>query len=338
MSCARTRSRGFTLIELLVVIAIIAILIALLLPAVQQAREAARRSQCKNNMKQLGLALHNYHDVHRTFPFAYYVGGNLSMSTWGVQVLPYIEQDTIYKKMSQNAPCWNEGAAIGFHPADVAVNVQMIQTIVTVFQCPSTPGGSEKYNGKIPANSAGPGVPPLDLTWTAARSDYCISTGVRGTFANVAYSGNAGGSRGGAIQPGGLFGLANNKMRQIIDGTSSTILLGERAGGSIIYRKRKQDSALTSAVGFLNGGGWGDLLNGEHWLAGSLYDGNPGADGGPCGINCTNLRSLGFYSFHPGGAHFVMADGHVQFLSENLNQFILAALITRAKGEVVGEF
>jgi prepilin-type N-terminal cleavage/methylation domain-containing protein/prepilin-type processing-associated H-X9-DG protein len=332
----RDGQRGFTLIELLVVIAIIAILIALLLPAVQQAREAARRTSCKNNMKQLGLGFHNYHDAHRIFPFAYYVGNDLNASTWGIQLLPYIEQDPLYKSIDHNSPPFNEGPAFG-KPAGPQ-NVVAISTVLSVFMCPSGVG-EDKYNGVIPAGAGGPGVPPLNLTWTGGRSDYCITTGVRGDFANIAYSGNAGGAREGAIQPGGLFGDARaNRFRTMKDGTSSTFLLGERLGGTDIYRKNQVDPTLTANFGPTNGGGWGDILNGEHWLKGSLYDGTDGPDGGPCAINCTNLRGSGFYSFHPGGAQFLMGDGSVRFISENIAAYIMASLITRKKGEVIGDY
>jgi len=331
--------RGFTLIELLVVIAIIAILIALLLPAVQQAREAARRTQCRNNMKQLGLALHNYHDVHITMPFGYYVVTSppLLSSTWGIQILPFIDQDPLYKQHDHNVPSFDQAGALGFPAAAVQQNLQNIQTKLAMFLCPSAPG-DEVYQATIPANAGGPGVPPFDLTWMGAKSDYCIATGVRGIFANTAYAGNAGGSREGAIQPGGVFGDANNKFRNISDGMSNTILVGERVGGATIYRKGVADSALSAAYGPSNGGGWADILNGEHWLRGSGYDGMPVGDGGPCGINCTNLRGDGFYSFHPGGANFLLGDGSVRFVSENVAAIILAGLITRSKGEVISNF
>ena len=130
---------GFTLIELLVVIAIIAILIALLLPAVQQAREAARRTQCKNNLKQLGLAIHNYHDVSRTFPFASMLGRDFNASSWGIQILPHLEQSNLWDKWNSNIPAWNEAAVFGFtDPAALQGNLEVIQTPLSVYRCPST--------------------------------------------------------------------------------------------------------------------------------------------------------------------------------------------------------
>lgn len=334
----RIAQRGFTLIELLVVIAIIAILIALLLPAVQQAREAARRSQCKNNKKQIGLAFHNYHDTHRTFPFAFMVGPDLNASSWATMLLPYLDQAPLYNQWDSRVPAFNEAVAM-FPAAAVQQNLAVIRTPLTVFFCPSTPSQNE-HNYSLPANAGGAGVPPFALTWTAARSDYCITTGVRGDFATIAYAGNAGGDRGGAINPVGLLnpGARTSSMAQLTDGSSNTFLIGERVGGTQIYHKMQVNQAASSTLGVAQGGAWGDFLNGEHWLKGSLHDGTDGPDGGPCAINCTNLRSGGFMSFHVGGAHFLMGDGAVRFISENVAAFTFAALITRSKGEVVGEF
>ena len=329
------RRRGFTLIELLVVIAIIAILIALLLPAVQQAREAARRSQCKNNLKQVGLAFHNYHDAHTCFPFAWMSGNDLNVSGWPIQLLPYMDQAPLYNQWDSSVPAFNEAVAI-FPPASVQGNLDVIRTVLPVFMCPST-SKSEVHDYSLPAGSAGSGVPPFDLTWTAARGDYIATTGVRGTFANIAYNGSAGGSRGGALNAvGALGGDSVTRMRDLTDGSSNTFLVGERVGGSNIYRRRSIDTGLSSTYGPSNGGGWGDFLIGEHWPEGSLYDGTPG--GGPCAVGCSNLRSTGFLSFHEGGAHFLMADGAVRFIGTSIDAGIFAGLITRGKGEVIGEF
>ncbi|HAH47386.1 MAG TPA: prepilin-type cleavage/methylation domain-containing protein, partial [Planctomycetaceae bacterium] len=128
------------------------------------------------------------------------------------------------------------------------------------------------------------------------------------------------------------------RMSDIIDGSSNTILLGERVGGTNIYSGTTRNAALTTAYRPTNGGGWGDLLNGDHWYKGSLRDGTDGADGGPCAINCTNGRSFGFLSFHVGGAHFLLGDGAVRFISANIGGYTFASLTTRAGGETLGEF
>jgi len=339
--CRRFRG-GFTLVELLVVIAIIGILIALLLPAVQAAREAARRSQCTNNLKQLALGLHNYHDTHKLFPFAWMLDlRNLNCQGWGPRVLPFIEQVPLYQAYDSRVPSVNEAAAIetGFSDAVAKKNVALISTPLSVFVCASTPGGGPEgriYTGRIPQGSVGFGLPPVTLTWTAAPTDYCPATGVRGDFANLAYAGNAGGSRHGALRPATPFESAPSSMADIKDGTPSTILLGERVGGPDIWWKGKAipRDYMGGVMHGANGGGWGDFLNGEHWLRGALYDGTPGPDGGPCGINCSSMRGDGFYGFHPGGCQFAYCDGSVRFLAENSAQIILAGMITREKGEV----
>jgi prepilin-type N-terminal cleavage/methylation domain-containing protein len=329
----RARHRGFTLIELLVVIAIIAILIALLLPAVQQAREAARRTQCRNNMKQLGLALHNYHDTHNAMPFSWMLGSNLNVAPWTIQILPYMDQAPLYNQWNPSVAAINEGPAVfPGSAAAVAQNLTVIRTPLAAFQCPSSPAPLIS-NYTLPANAGGAGVPPLALTWTAARGDYIAVSGVRSDFSTLAYAAFPGGppsSRHGLLRqaPGGV-----SRFRDCTDGLSNTGLVGERTGSATIYRKTQPDSALTAAAGPANGGGWGDFLIGEHWLSGSLYDGNPGANGGPCGINCNNIRSQNFHSFHTGGIHMLMGDGAVKFLSENTAQFLVAATITVTGGE-----
>ena len=330
--------RGFTLIELLVVIAIIAVLIALLLPAVQQAREAARRSQCKNNLKQIGLALHNYHDMANRFPFGYYAtppAVGLNAASWGLMLLPYLDQGPLYQSFDFTSPAMNAPQA-PHNPAVLAANVAVISKKLPAFLCPSTPGGTDKYNAVVPAGA----FPPFPaMAWTAANSDYSAASGVLGVYATRAYvnfPGGAGGDREGAL---GAF--STTSTADLTDGTSNTILVGERTGGATIYNPGGQQApASVQAYGPTNGGGWGDVLNAEHWLGGALYDGwaNPGSPQGPCAINCTNARGRGFYSFHTGGAHFVMADGAVRFVGQNIDQFTFAGLITRRKGEVIGEY
>jgi prepilin-type N-terminal cleavage/methylation domain-containing protein/prepilin-type processing-associated H-X9-DG protein len=346
------RRVGFTLIELLVVIAIIAILIALLLPAVQQAREAARRTQCRNNLKQLGVAFHNYHDAAGRFPFGYYAlpasaapvaPGGLNAASWGLMLLPYLDQGALYQKYNFTSPAMNPPQA-PHNAAVLAANVAVISTPLTAFNCASTPGGARTYNVVVPAGAfaitiAGTSYPFPAMTWTAANSDYGAASGVLAPFSTLAYANFAGGA--GGNREGALSAFTTTSTTDLKDGTSNTFLVGERTGGAVIYNRGGAVApAAVQAVGPTNGGGWGDVLNAEHWLGGALFDGmvNAAGPGGPGAINCTNARGRGFYSFHVGGAHFLMADGSVRFVSENIAQFTFAGLITRRKGEVIGDF
>lgn len=341
------RSRhGFTLIELLVVIAIIAILIALLLPAVQQAREAARRTQCRDNLHNIGIAFHNYHDVHEQFPKPAIAGltvtsglNLVSGASWSTMLLPFLDQSPVYNKYNSN-----------LGPVSPA-NVPATETVLDVFLCPSTPAETVlEYT--IPAGTPlGSGYPPTGSDWhfRGGRSDYANLSGVRGDFANLAYNGNAGGNRAGW----GTWGIIvldyppasdageSTRIANITDGTSNTIQVGEVAGRNALYRGRNSISSPdpeAQAQMLTGGGAWADLFNGELWVEGRLYDGTPGADGGPCAVNCSNFRGAGLYSFHDGGAFVQLCDGSVRFINENIAAQILSGLITESKGEIIGEF
>ncbi len=351
LSTASPRRRAFTLVELLVVIAITGILIALLLPAVQAAREAARRTQCANNLKQLGLALHNYHDAHKAFPFAWMLDlprlpapTGVNFQPWGALVLPFLEQGALAQQYDFRIPTFDQAPAVGYAPQAVQRNLAVIRTVLSVFICPSVPGSGESrvYEGRIAAPLFG----PLTATFRAAPSDYCVTTGVLDPFAALAYQdapSGVGANREGALAFVGFHPVllrpvqGATSMASILDGTSNTTLLGERTGGAIVYRRYSPiNSPLYHNLGGVNGGGWGDILNGEHWVQGVLFDGpdpNVPSSGGPCAINCSNLRMGSFHSFHPGGCHFLLADGSVRFVSESLPPFVFASLITRSGGE-----
>ncbi|QDU40360.1 putative major pilin subunit [Maioricimonas rarisocia] len=341
------RHRGFTLIELLVVIAIIAILIALLLPAVQQAREAARRTQCKNNLKQIGVAFHNYHDTHSRFPQPAMIGLTVSSglnitsgASWQTMLLPFFDQAPIYNQYDTNQSPYS------------ATNQLVTPTILNGFLCPSSPGVSlVEYT--IPAGTVlGSGFPPTaaELTMRGGACDYGTLDGVRGDFSSVAQSGqNFGGSRSGwgswslrildvpSMSQGGTGGA----LRDFTDGSSNTILVAEQASRNSLYRLRTlvPTSDPEAAVQQMTGSGaWADVFQGDTWVEGRLYDGTPGSDGGPCAVNCSNFRTAGLYSWHPGGAQIVLGDGSVRFISQNIAAWTLFSLITARGGEVVGEF
>jgi prepilin-type N-terminal cleavage/methylation domain-containing protein/prepilin-type processing-associated H-X9-DG protein len=307
------RRKGFTLIELLVVIAIIAVLIGLLVPAVQKVRDAAARMQCSNNLKQLGLAFHTYHDTHKAFPPAYTIvtSPTVNSHAWGAYLLPYIEQDPLWKRYNITQPFLT--------PANQAV----VTTHLALHQCPSAPTANRLYPFTLPAGAV-PGLPAL--RWQASASDYGVTSGVLGAFWDIVVGPPAGGTRHGALrvnQP--------TRVLQIQDGTSNTILLAEIAGRPDLYRK-----GAFIASNATEGAGWGDPLNGENWMAGSLHDGT--GPRGPCAINCTNQSGRNLYSFHTGGVNIVLCDGSVRFLPESTPARIVAFLITREKGEVINDF
>jgi prepilin-type N-terminal cleavage/methylation domain-containing protein len=303
----KTRQRGFTLIELLVVIAIIAVLVSLLLPAVQQAREAARRTQCKNNLKQLALAAHNYHDTHDCFPPAGIhlaaVNPALAWHSFHTYILPYIEQKNLYDTIKIDLTVFaNLPAPVS--PLDVRAGA----TQVPSFRCPSAPvSGVGDYEGQIP------GIPTGVVL--LATTDYAVLDGVGTAFAALI----------GPSEPSGETGLIRfnraMRFRDATDGTSNTGLLWEDAGRMEVWELGKKVAGESSS------GAWLDMQT-EFFIHGSNLDGS----GGRCAINCTNEDEV--YSFHTGGAQIAVADGSVHFISANADFGIISAYVSAAGGEV----
>ena len=331
----RYQRPGFTLIELLVVIAIIAVLVALLLPAVQQAREAARRMQCKNNLKQLGLALHNYHDVHSVLPPGYRFKPNSpadGLGTANVSLLPYLEQASLQSLIDPNIPWY-------LLPPKIATQQ------IPVFVCPSDVAPSPTTYPFI----AGLGLP------------------AGGAFANSSYAYSMGWHDALAFSPGfgappvtpksGTFAFhSKTKFRDVTDGTSNTFAIGEAASGfemcSGIGCTTPLPTGETSAHGWLVGGSalepfyaggfryagnWGSTVEPINKTpvtdsfyklsGGAFFDSRASTDGGP-------HRVPNFRSYHTGGASFLFLDGSVNFLSQNIDMGVYRGISTIRGGEV----
>ena len=330
----RIRS-GFTLIELLVVIAIIAVLIGLLLPAVQKVRESAARMSCTNNLKQVGLALHAYHDANQAFPAGYIDGNNNPNATpnldvgpgwgWATMVLPYLEQGTIFNQINLNVP------------VGTGTNAALTSLILKVYQCPSD--GNQQ---SIPVYDSTFSVPIVSV----AHGNYIGCSGWEECF------NGAGGNPQGGVGTDGLaggFGQAGvgifyrnskNNMASVTDGLSNTIFVGERSS----------NHSPSTWMGAVAGGRC------PAWMAQqppSPYSAPPGpaydnADYGEAFVlghcNTTHLPSADypiydpdtFYSMHAGpGANFLFGDGSVHYLTNSINPLTYQALGTIAGGESV---
>jgi len=332
-----SRRRGFTLIELLVVIAIIAVLIALLLPAVQQAREAARRSQCKNNLKQMGLAIHNYAETFSRFPSsgeftnrnnpAALVRAFTPSSTF-TQLLPYTDQAPVYNNYNQSLH-YTSGYAT---PASTG-NALAAQTIIQAFLCPSN-----AYTKPDPQGFGGTDYMPVaytDLDNTGARQKLNATWDVDSVLGAFNKIGDT------------TDGLSNSicivedsgKPNAIVGAYTAGVVMGGTQPGVV-------NAATPGGAGATAPNRWADPdsgsgVSGPPANRGSIINQNKTPMGGPASCpwttnNCGPNDEP--FSFHVGGCHALMGDGAVRFISENLDTQTIRKLMARADGEVVGEF
>jgi prepilin-type N-terminal cleavage/methylation domain-containing protein len=317
----KTRRRaGFTLIELLVVIAIIAILIALLLPAVQQAREAARRTQCRNNLKQLGLAFHNYHDTHNTFPFGS-ISTNLNTKSanpasmsWMPMILPYIDQTPLYNQLTP----WMVAKDSAKWPS------ALMNTNIPGLSCPSDPNSPK--DGSMHPPETTPGGDPGDNNNGFSGNYLTCSGNEQITVANS------------TALSGMFFYRSRVRMRDIVDGTSNTVMVGEinlvpEQGGNRDWRGRYYRSDHLSA--FFTTQLPPNTTNPDFLRTCQGLPASPTY--APC-TGSTEPQYIYARSRHTGGIHALMGDGSGKFVSSNIDTNVWRAVGSRAGGETTGEF
>jgi prepilin-type N-terminal cleavage/methylation domain-containing protein/prepilin-type processing-associated H-X9-DG protein len=341
---SRNKGSGFTLIELLVVIAIIAVLIALLLPAVQAAREAARRSGCVNNLKQIGLALHNYEQAMGVFPPGYVssilmtvrdacnqdaeLGQSVDLGTgwaWGSMILPYMEQQPLYNSINFNL-------SVAFHDNDTCS-----LTALNVYLCPSDDGPSVVPVFEDPPDPANPGsFSGTHIVDTLSRGNYVGMYGLGEicSQSNAQDSPNNNGLGPIGTHAGIFYRNSSTRIAAVTDGLSNTIIVGERSHNL---------SYVTWVARSING--W---LGKTSLVEGGTDQFNPSPEEcwtqimGPCGLE-DGLRTINnpeahvedYWSRHPGGANMLFADGSVHFLKSSISPVTWRALATRAFGEVI---
>lgn len=326
--------RGFTLIELLVVIAIIAVLIALLLPAVQQAREAARRSQCKNNLKQIGLALHNYHDAFNVFcpGSIYQTGSGIPGTTpqynnwgWSSFISPYLELSNSYHAMRVGELKMTQAIS---DPVILAT----MQKPVSVFRCPSDVGPA--LNTAVPFSSSSGSINLPISNYVASNGSYSFRQMLGDPRVSTNYNNGFFAGCGPNVNNGGNC----RRIRDVTDGTSNVIAIGERAWeiGAVDYR--------AGTLWGVRGSGEASSTEDQGMVSNFACGWRPMNAPKETGTNPTHRR--GFSSLHIGGAQFLLADGSVRFISENVSHNFgnrnvdttFAELLGADDGMVLGEF
>ncbi|QDT36878.1 DUF1559 domain-containing protein [Stratiformator vulcanicus] len=333
------RRSAFTLIELLVVIAIIAILIALLLPAVQQAREAARRSSCRNHLKQVGLAMHNYHEIHRCFPSGWIEEEPRNQQGcnwgWGALILPLLEQDARYNEMYVGRLSAKQSYIQALDPdGDGVTSRTLMKRPIDVLRCPSDREPKSQKKAIFTKASIGTGSSGNSFEEMAKGNYVAVNSSNRPQFLEGA-PGDGGNDRanGAFIMDGKI------RVRDVTDGATNTIFVGER----IVYIIDASGSS-TNCLGvnaFVANAGTGQ--SSFH----STYSQTSVLAGGEAFINGTADCDRGFSSNHAGGANFLLGDGSVRFLSENIDHnpstddvvdSVFESLLGKDDGNPIGKF
>ncbi len=325
LSFRQRRRCGFTLIELLVVIAIIAVLIALLLPAVQQAREAARRTQCKNNLKQIGLALHNYHDIYNRLPITQYdsqpSGDYLTLTCWTRAIFPQLDLATITNS-------WDNTQNFS-----VGSNAVLNRTAIPAYKCPSSPApivGSW--------TSAGGTLDPQQFTadssgkYPGGICEYsCVANSQIAPDTTPKLSGVGMMNYSTAANPAEV----SKRFVDVTDGLSNTMMLGEVCGGADNYTTSMQRDGTSQKLRFHNWAGQNRISFRDYKDNGTASD----ASLDPCLVNCFGgAGGSNLFSFHTGGAQITLGDGSVRFISENVDFYTVCRLVTCQDGLPVGEY
>lgn len=318
----RAHRTAFTLVELLVVISIIGVLVGLLLPAVQAAREAARRMQCGNNIRQVSLAFQNYESAFKTLPPSRITTG-LSQHGFAAYLLPMLEQTTVYNLYQFSLPWWD------------ARNFPATRNTISTWICPSTPG-----NRSFPTATEQSRYVTLPAEGLGA-SDYVVTHEVMRCFFEANRLPLPVGIQRGL--PGVIDRDRAVKIAAVRDGISNTLLFAETAGRPSLYFVNTQKDANATKDGW----GWADPRAIGTSLEGASSDGRLLNDTdrnspyvsriyGNCSINCTNHSE--YYSFHTGSMQISLLDGSTRTLSQTTDAAVLSGLVTRDNGEVVGEF
>jgi prepilin-type N-terminal cleavage/methylation domain-containing protein/prepilin-type processing-associated H-X9-DG protein len=317
MHSPRRSPAGFTLVELLVVIAIIGVLVALLLPAVQAARESARRTQCINNMRQLTLAVHNFHDVNQVFPASQDQWINSKGATigcsWLTRILPFIEQQSVYQLYNFDA-AWDDANT------NAKPQTGVICTKIKGFLCPTAPAQNIRPVNNGRANTDY--VATTELTRGNIYLNAHVTSAIQ--VSDPHFIGVLGHNK---VVGGTTLDLARRRFSDITDGSSMTFLIAECAGrNQSWYMGNLQRGAANRS-----NGPWAN--NGSRINMGGCDPKNPAATTGSKAVNCINDKEI--YAMHPAGANACMADGSVRFLGGNLDINVAVSLLTRERGEMV---